>query len=259
VTYVYCVVRSHRRPVLRRVPPGVPGASSPRALDAGGGLWLIAADVPEDEYGEAAIARGLKHLDWVSKRAVGHESVVEYFLRAPAVLPMQLFTIFTSDERALEHVRRDRRRIERIVGRIEGHVEWGLRVTWDEQAARASVEKAHKPARARGERAASGLQYLARKRDMLEVSRAQRAEAQAAATRLFRELSGHAAEAQRRTSTEQQAAPTSRLLLDAAYLVRARRAGAFRRALSQSARRLAVPGVVVSLTGPWPPYNFIRR
>ena len=256
-TYVYCVVRSDRRPVLRRVSGGVPGASPPRVLDAGGGLWLIAADVPEAEYGEPAIARGLKHLDWVSKRAMGHEAVVEHFLRARAVVPMQLFTIFKADDRAVEHVRRDRRRIGRVVERIGGHVEWGLRLTWDEQAARASVEKAHRPRRRDG--AATGVEYLARKRDVLEVNRALLAEAQAAASRLYRDLSAHASEAQRRTSTEQQSAPGSRLLLDAAYLVPARRAAAFRRALRQRARKLAVPGVVVSLTGPWPPYNFISR
>jgi hypothetical protein len=241
--------------VLQRVSSGVPGASPSRALDAGRGLWLIVADVPEAEYGEAAIARGLKRLEWVSKRAMGHEAVVEHFLRARAVLPMQLFTIFTSDDRAIEHVRRDRRRIERIVKRIGGHVEWGLRLTWDEQAVRAAVEKAHRPA---GD-GKTGVEYLARKRDMLDVKRAQLAGAQAAAGRLYRELSAHASQAYRRTSTEQQSTPQSRLLLDAAYLVPARRAASFRRALRQHARALAVPGVVVSLTGPWPPYNFIGR
>src|SRR3989442_13369936 len=108
-TYLYCVVRSDRRPVLRRVPGGVPGASPPRVLDAGGGLWLIAADVPEAEYGEAGVARGLKHLDWGSKRAMGHETLVEHFLPARGVVPMQLFTIFTAHDRAIEHVRPDRR------------------------------------------------------------------------------------------------------------------------------------------------------
>jgi hypothetical protein len=255
VTYVYCVIRSDRRPVLRGVPRGVPGASPVRALDAGDGLWLIAADVPDADYNETAIERGLKNLDWVSRRAVGHEAVVEHFLRARAVLPMQLFTIFTADDRALGHVRRDRRRIARIVRRIEGHVEWGVRLTWDEKAARTSVEDAHR--RASG-RTATGVEYLARKRDMLEVDRKRLAEAQTVATRLYRELSAHATDAQRRTSTEQQAAPTSRLLLDAAYLVPARDTAAFRRELRQRARKLQTPGVAVSLTGPWPPYNFIR-
>ena len=68
---------------------------------------------------------------WEIKGESYGEGLLEHFLRARAVVPMQLFTIFTADDRAIEHVRRDRRRIEGIVKRIGGHVEWGLRLTWD--------------------------------------------------------------------------------------------------------------------------------
>jgi hypothetical protein len=53
------------------------------------------------------------------------------------------------------------------------------------------------------------------------------------------------------------AAPGSRLLLDAAFLVPVRRAGAFRALQRKQARAFRTAGIVVSLTGPWPPYNFI--
>jgi Gas vesicle synthesis protein GvpL/GvpF len=248
---VYCLVRGSRRPALRRVAGGLPGAGPVRALDAGNGLWLIAADVDEAEYSENAIAEGLQNLEWVSARAVGHEAVIEQFLSAPAVLPMQLFTIFKTDARALEYVAKNRRRIDGIVKRIDGHVEWGVRLTWDEQAARAAVEEAHE---SRG--VAGGAAYLARKRDLRDVNRAQLADARAEATRVFNDLSRHATDAVRRTSTE-QAAPGSRLLLDAAYLVPARRGAAFKTALRQRTRDLEASGLVVSVTGPWPAYNFI--
>ncbi len=252
MTYLYCLVRSARRPALQRISGGLPGAGPVRALDAGQGLWLIVADVPGEEYGEAAIASGLQQLEWVSRRAIGHEAIVEQFLGARAVLPMQLFTIFTTDARALEHVRRDRRRIDRILTRVEGQVEWGLRLTFDEASAREQVEEAHRAAAG----ARSGASYLARKRDLRDAGRAQIAAARTQATRLYRHLAKHATGAKRRTSTE-QAAPGSRLLLDAAYLVPAKRAAAFRSALRQGARSLDAAGIVVSLTGPWPPYNFI--
>jgi Gas vesicle synthesis protein GvpL/GvpF len=251
VTYVYCLVRGSRKPALRRVAGGLPGAGPARALDAGNGLWLIAADVDDAEYSEKAIAAGLQDLEWVSARAVGHEAIIEQFLSAPAVLPMQLFTIFKSDARALEYVTKNRRRIDRILERIDGHVEWGVRLTWDEQAARAAVEDAHRPGGASG-----GAAYLARKKDLRDVNRAQLADARAEATRVFKDLSRHATDAVRRTSTE-QAAPGSRLLLDAAYLVPARRGAAFKTAVRQRVRGLQAAGLAVSVTGPWPAYNFI--
>ena len=143
LTYLYCLVQASRRPQLRSVPPGLPGAGPVRLLEGGRGLWLVVADAPEAHYGEAAIASGLQNMEWVSRRALGHEAVVESFLGAAAVLPMQLFTLFTSDERALAHVNKDRRRIDKVLQRVAGQHEWGVRLTWDEQRARTAVEKAH--------------------------------------------------------------------------------------------------------------------
>lgn len=230
----------------------MPSARALRALDAGGGLWLVVSDVDGSEYAEVAIASGLKDLDWVSRCALGHEAVVEQFLSKAALLPMQMFTIFTGDERALAHVSGARRRIERIMRRVAGHVEWGLRLTWDEQAARGAVAQAH--ARA-GRPRRSGTAYLTKKRDLLDVRRTQLAKARAEATALHRRLKRHARDAVRRTATE-EAAPGSRLLLDAAYLVPSTRAVGFRAAVRQHARALHTAGIAAALTGPWPPYNF---
>ncbi len=102
----------------------------------------------------------------------------------------------------------------------------------------------------------SGAAFLARKRDLLDVNRVQLTEARAAADRLYRAMAREATDARRRTATE-QAAPGSRLLLDAAFLVPTRKAGAFRAALRRNTKTLGRSGLVVSLTGPWPPYNFI--
>ena len=249
LTYVYCLVRAARRPALREVPAGLAGSRDLRLLQTGERLWLVAATVSEAEYGEAALQRGLQNLDWVGRRAMEHEAVVEHFLTASAVLPMQLFTLFVSDERAVAHVARDKRRIGPILQRIDGHLEWGLRLTWDEKAARQVVESAHT-------RPATGVDYLARKRDLRDVNRVQLTDAKAEADRLYRSLSREATDARRRTATE-QAAPGSRLLLDAAFLVPMKKAAAFRAALRRNSKDLGKSGLVVSLTGPWPPYNFV--
>jgi hypothetical protein len=254
LTYVYCLARTARKPVLRAA-PAMPGGGRVRAIAVDAGLWLIVSSVPDSEYGEAALAAGLQNLDWVSRRALAHEAVVEQFLTASAVLPMQLFTLFTADERALEHVARQRAKIDRILSRVQGNVEWGLRLTWDEQAARERVDQKHVRGAKRAT-GATGTAYLARKRDLLDVNKKQLAGARQAATRLYRAMSREAAAARRRTSTE-RAAPGSRLLLDAAFLVPTRGANKFRSALRKHSTPLEGSGIIVSLTGPWPPYNFI--
>ena len=257
LTYVYCLVRSSKAPAVSSAPPAMPGAKPVRALPAGGGAWLIVSTVSGAHYDEAALATGLKNLDWVGRRAMAHEAIVEHFLTAAAVLPMQLFTLFTTDERALEHIARQRRRVDRILTRLERQQEWGLRLSFDEKGARQAVEEAHRSRRPRrSPRAESGAAYLARKRDLLDVTRGQLTAARSAANRLYRAMSREATTSRRRRATE-QATPGSRLLLDAAFLVPKTKANAFRRTLRQHARKLSGSGLVVSLTGPWPAYNFV--
>jgi gas vesicle protein GvpL/GvpF len=249
LSYVFCLVRSARRPSLRGIIDGMPGGSDLRAIDAGDDdLWAIVQSVPESQYGEAALARGLQKLDWVGPLAIAHERVIESFLSSRALLPMQLFTLFTSDARVVEHVRSDRARIVRILKRIEEKVEWGLRLTWNEKAVR---EKAA------SKQARTGTEFLARKRDILDVNRTRLAEARKTADRVYTAMGRQAAASQRRTGME-RAAPGSRLLLDAAFLVPAAKSRTFKSAIRQHVRDLRASGVEVSLTGPWPAYNFIR-
>lgn len=249
LTYLYCLVRSDRRPSRRGMPAPLPGMGAPRAIDGGDGLWLIASDAPARLYDEAALSRGLPNLEWVAPRAMAHEAVVEHFLRQPAVLPMKLFTLFTTDERARAHVARRRARLDRALTRLERQHEWGLRLVLDAGGTSAA------PAPSR--RAESGTSYLARKRDQIGGSRAQLARARTGANRLFRAMAREATASLRRPETE-RAAKTSRLLVDAAFLVPAGGIGAFRAALRRQARLLGDSGVSVSLTGPWPPYHFVN-
>jgi len=248
LSYVFCLVRSVRRPTLRGIGDGMPGGDELRAIEVGDGVWAVVQSVPEAEYGEAALARGLQDLDWVGPRAIAHERIIESFLSATALLPMQLFTLFTSDDRVAEHVRSDRARIGRILTRVEKKVEWGLRLTWNEKEAREKAAK--RPAR-------TGTEFLARKRDVLDVGRRRLADARTAANRVYKAIDRQAAASQRRTSLE-RAAPGSRLLLDAAFLVPVAKSGAFRTAIREETRRLRGTGIETSLTGPWPAYNFIQ-
>jgi hypothetical protein len=256
LTYVYCLVSNARRPSipLQLTASGIPGGRDTRAVAAGEGLWLIVATVPAKEYDEAALERGLQNLDWVGRRAMAHEAVVEHFLSAKAMLPMQLFTLFTSDERALQHVERQRKDISAVLKRLASKVEWGLRLTFDEQAMRKAVDGSSRKA----VKQTTGTGYLARKRDLLDVTRGKLQAARQDADRLFAALAKSVAEARRRTATE-QASTGARLLLDAAFLVPASRSRSFRAMVGRHAKKIGSSGIVVSLTGPWPPYNFISR
>ena len=101
--YLYCVVRAAKRPALTRVPAGVPGATPPEARPVAPSLWVVAASVPLDVYGTDALEPRLRDLDWVSQAAVAHDAVVDHLSRGrgTTVIPMKLFTMFSSIDRAI--------------------------------------------------------------------------------------------------------------------------------------------------------------
>jgi hypothetical protein len=254
-TYVYAVVAADTRPRLTRVPAGLAGAGKVRLLDAGPNLYVAVADAPLDRYGEAAINRGLGDLDWVSRAAIAHEAVVEAFIGETAVLPMKLFTIFMNDERALAHVRGERARITAMVKRVANHQEWGVRVV----LARARAAGAQRtPAKARKARpAASGLAYLAHKKAQRDAAAELATNARQTVAALYDKLSARARDARRRPASEMPI-DGGPLLLDAAFLVPRARAASFQILTAREAKSLERQGYGLTVTGPWPPYTFVK-
>ncbi|HUR33655.1 MAG TPA: GvpL/GvpF family gas vesicle protein [Vicinamibacterales bacterium] len=250
-SYLYCLVANRMKPRLARGLRGLPHATGLRLVALDRGLWLVLSDVPLAKYGEASLKRGLADLEWVSRAAVAHERVVESFLTADAVLPMKLFTMFESDERAAAHLALNRLTLDALVARVVRKDEWGIRVALDRTAAGAV-------ARPKGSgRVTSGSTYLQRKKAQRDevVHRAKRARAVAA--ELFDALAAHAAEARRRPATELSAGGGP-LVLDAALLVPRTRSTKLKAVAARQARALSSSGYAVSLTGPWPPYSFMQ-
>jgi hypothetical protein len=212
--------------------------------------WLVVADAPLTQYGEDRINRRLSDLDWTSKAAIGHEAVVEAFLDAPALLPMKLFTIFTSDARALEYLHTEERRIGRLIDRVAGRQEWGVRVTFASGGPKRSAKQARNGS-------SSGAAYLSMKKAQRDRSARRAEHARETVADLYDRLHAHAFAANRRAASEMpvQGGP---LLLDAAFLVPRSRAERFRALVARQARSLATRGYRVAMTGPWPPYSFIR-
>jgi hypothetical protein len=244
-TYLYCVVSCPGMLSTSGAPPGLPGLSDPRALPVGDGLWLVAADAPLPAYSADSIQENLQDLDWISGRALAHEAVVEHFGRTGTVVPMKIFTLFAGDDRALEHIRNDRGRLDRILSRIAGCQEWGVLVRFDESRAKEAVANDRRPS--------SGTDFLQRKKLEKDAARTLLSKLQPEMDEVFADLAAQAAESRRRAPVS-----PSPLLLDGAFLVRTEDAADFEKTVSRWAGRLADSACELTLTGPWPPYNFLE-
>ena len=260
-TYVYCLVAGERRPALRRPRTGLPGAGPVRllALDVPRRRhpepstrlhrWLVVADVPLAQYGEAEINQRLNDLDWVSRAAVAHERVVESFRSSDALLPMKLFTIFSSDDRAAADLLVRRREVDRILRRVMNHDEWGVRIVLDRAAVRDAALRRPKT---------SGTAYLTQKKAARNRTAELVARSRDVTSQVFDTLAARSTAARRRAAADLPAAGAT-LLLDGAFLVARSAAARFRAAAGREARALAKDGYELTLTGPWPAYSFMQE
>lgn len=248
--YLYCIVRSPRRPSAARLPRGISQGDQPAVVALGGQLWLVVSQVPLAAYGPEKLEAALRDLDWVSAIAVAHESVVEHFARAAgaAVIPMKLFTLFSSVDRALSTMKAQRAEIARVLKRIAGCEEWGIRVMRLPSRVTASSAGVR--------RIASGAEFLAAKKAVRDRTHEAVRVAAAAADDAFVALSAVAREARRRDDVP--AAASTPPLLDAAFLVPSRSRARFHGTARMVAEACAVAGAEMVVSGPWPAYNFIQ-
>lgn len=269
--YVYCAVRGRvpARSVAKL--PALPGGSPPRVVPLSNGISLVVADVPAETYRGEAIEARLGDLDWVARCGASHHAVADQLSARHTVAPFRLFTLFSSEARAVAALGRRARRIDEALDRIKGRAEWVLRISKPDVSraaeSRRSVSGGGAPGppsrddrRTAAERrpktaadtATPGTSFLAGKAAAKRAAAESAARVREDASAVFEALERVADQSDRRSIE-----PSTGLLLDAAFLVPARQTAAFKRALTRTAAGLLREGCRVSLTGPWPPYSFV--
>ncbi len=188
-------------------------------------------------------------MDWVGSVALAHESVVEYFARRAdtTVIPMKLFTMFSSLDRAVADIGRRRGPIAASMRRIAGAEEWGVRIL------RAPAIGGSRTA---ATRVTTGAAFLAAKKKAKDEAKLSKLAAAEAAADAFDDLAKIARDARRRDDVT--AAGATPPLLDAAFLVPVASRPRFKTAATRAAARCAGAGGQMTISGPWPAYNFVQ-
>ncbi len=214
--------------------------------------------VPAADFAPEALDERTRDLKWVGAHGIAHEAVVAWFVDHAQILPVPVFTIFSSASALAADVGARREWIASMLRRFSGLREWDLKVAYTEaelaaHAAELSPEVADLDRRIAA--AQPGTRFLLeRKRaDVVhdEVTRAARAIAD--------ELLERARALARRVRTLPllRAEGPSAVVLNAAALVPVEREDELLRAFAQRAEELAPRGIAVLLSGPWAPYRFV--
>ncbi|MEV6116412.1 GvpL/GvpF family gas vesicle protein [Streptomyces sp. NPDC052109] len=242
--YVYAVCRPFGTPLQSQL-TGVGGA--PPALLHHHGLVAVVSQVPEADFSEQALKAHLEDLDWLSATARAHQGVIDALTTVTTPLPLRLGTVFRdcSGVRTMIEAREDD--FLRTLDRLEGRVEWGVKLYLEPEPAEPETAVAVAPA--------SGRDYLRRRRQSSHAHEEQWQRAEAFARSLHERLSRHA-EDSRLHAPQNSALSTApgRNVLNAAYLVPRAHSEEFVEMVDRT--KDEAPGIRVELTGPWAAYSF---
>jgi hypothetical protein len=244
--YVYAVCRPFDAALQAQL-TGVAG--DPPRLLTHGGLVAVVSHVPEADFCEEALRDHLEDLDWLTATARAHQQVVDALTAVTTPLPLRLATVFRDDSGVRVMLQERETAFRRTLDRLDGRVEWGVKVYVEaepEQAA-APAQPAPKPA--------SGRDYLRQRRRQTRANEDLWTRAEEFATGLHTTLSARADDARLHAPQNPRlSGAAGRNVLNAAYLVRRDVSEEFVEMVDRT--KDDAPGIRVELTGPWAAYSF---
>lgn len=252
--------------------PTAPVARAPHGLDdsavtleqiAGQHVAALVSRVDATVYTTGVMETRAGDVDWVGPRAVAHDAVLSWASESGGVVPFPMFTLFASVE-SLHAMLRERDAIlSDLLDRVAPCQEWTVRLfRLDDRATSALGLTSPRIAELaeRAQAAAPGQRYLLeRKAEEVRGAELRRMSAESA-REAFDALSalGERAVRDALPAAPTGARPAGVAVLDASFLVRRDRVEPFRSAAGDLAARLEPRGLRVELSGPWPPYHFVR-
>jgi len=278
--------KQDRDPAERHAPPG-PSASEEPAYYVYGITWTSEANMPEEvpgvdprhpaeliehhglaaitsrvslvEFGEEQLHDNLNDVAWLEEKARAHEAVLDDALSRMTVVPLRLCTIYRSAAHIESMLASEHDAFREALRRLEGKAEWGVKLIAEPGA----IERAAAPGGAEpsDEPGASseGAAYMNRKRREAEIRKRADDVATGWADVVHTRLAACASEALLNPlQNPEVSGHTGEMLLNGVYLVEDRDAEAFREAVDALSEEFRSRGAAVELTGPWPPYNFVK-
>jgi Gas vesicle synthesis protein GvpL/GvpF len=254
--YVYGIQRVDADPPTEMT--GIVGA--PVDYVEADGLRAIVSKVRSTDFGQPALVDHFDDLEWVGTNAQAHETVLGAALAAGSVLPLRFGTVFRDREAVVEVLRRHDDELLAELDRMTGRREWGAKVLvdidtcdrWMTEHTPGLPQAATDPA-TRGGRA-----YLARR----QAQRGTRDERHRLLLQISSEIHERLSELAVDSTTDppqqrQLSGHEGEMILNGAYLVDDTAVERLREAAGELTERHSDKGVVVQITGPWPPHHFI--
>ncbi len=238
--YVYCIIEIKEPRSFG--PMGIGGRGDEVYTVHHKGLAAVVSNTPIVVY------------DPTRENVFAHEQVNEAVMREFTVLPMAFGALFRTEEDIIELMRGTYDALRDVLAKMEGKVEFGLKVNWDRDRVIAELEEENEEIRHLKEQITSrttGSTYFARMQLGRLVETALTDQADAYIREVYSVL--------RDTAVASRANKPigDKMIMNAAFLIEREREAEFDQKVKEIAAKYEGK-LSFKYTGPWPPYNFVH-
>jgi Gas vesicle synthesis protein GvpL/GvpF len=238
--YVYCIIETAAPRSFGAM--GIGGRGDDVYTIQHGGLAAVVSNTPLVVY------------DPTRENVFAHEQVNEAVMREFTVLPMAFGALFRTDDDIIELIRGTYDALRDVLAKMEGKVEFGLKVNWDRDKVTAQLEETNDEIRHLKEQITqrtTGSTYFARMQLGRLIETALTDQADAYIREVYSQL--------RDTAVASRANKPigDRMIMNAAFLIERDREAEFDQKVKEIASKYE-DKLSFRYTGPWPPYNFVH-
>jgi hypothetical protein len=236
--YVYCIIKSEQR------------------LNFGPlGLGIVPAEVHTVHFQDiAAVVSNTPMVvqDPTRDNVLAHQRVNETVMQHHTVIPMSFGTVFKTDHDIMELLRSAYDAFTDVLSKMQGKVEFGLKVLWDRDQIIREIEADEEDIRRlKGEISSQkGSTYFARMQYGRLIDAALQARSEHYVTAIFHALRDVS------VASRSNKPIGDRMIMNAAFLVARDAETAFDLRVKDIGQRY--DKLTFKYTGPWPPYNFVN-
>jgi hypothetical protein len=209
----------------------------------------VTSRVGLDQFHPEKLQAATPDVVWLSEIALRHNAIVDAAAARTAVLPLRLGAVFHSRRSLLEKLEQYEAPAADFLHRLGDRQEWAVKVYLDQQPA-AESPLPEQPA-------TTGTQYLATRRletqQQHQLQAARQQELQSLEQRFQRYADGWT---RLRPLSPELTGREEKMLLNAALLVSRAGLPAFQAVSNSLTRDYRRRGLMVEVSGPWPPYHF---
>ncbi|WP_181186110.1 GvpL/GvpF family gas vesicle protein [Alkalicoccus urumqiensis] len=250
--YVYGY--TNRKPEEAFVYPGIDG--EPVQFVSEGELFAAATEVDAEEFQPERLQEKVEEPVWVQEKAAHHHQVVQKIFENVPVLPVSFGTVFASKPLLPEEKESYlQSRLKEVDGREEWKVKLFLHVeTWMNHADSAREMEESIAGLSKGK------QFFARKKLQQDLRARAEQEAEERASELFHAVASCAEKAERKKTWEKQVSGRrEEMAANDVFLFygeeQLNEAASRIKAFKEEEEKLG-RGLIVEVSGPWPPYHF---